>query len=46
MLGTSMPETTVHEYTKTIFFEDKIRAAKKFNAPPPAGDVIPSKDSY
>ena len=43
MLGTAMPETTIHEEGKSAFGENEIRFAEDFLMPPPADDFVPAK---
>lgn len=46
MFRTAVPETAVHKYGDTCLTENKIRLAKDFLIPPPAGDSVASKEPY
>ena len=40
MLGTSVPEATVHKYNKLVFAKSKVGLPKDGKMSPPAGDFI------
>ena len=43
VLGTAVPETTVHKDGEFEFVENEIRFAEDFLIPSPAGDFVPAK---
>jgi hypothetical protein len=43
MLGTTMPETTIHKQCEPHLPENKIRLAEYFLIPPPASDLVSSE---
>ena len=41
-----VPETPVHEDGESVLGEDEVRLAKHSLVPPPAGDMLRTKDAY